>query len=213
MFSQVGEHISLGIRVSQVGEQISLGICVSPGGGTHITRDTCFPGGGTHIARDMCFPGRGTRITRDTCFLEGGTQITRDMCFRGGGTHIARDTCFPRWGNTYHWRYVCFGRLEKTFPMYFYKRALLQRQFLDLLEVHPFISPLPPPKLARLEDPTATPTRTAKKAIDCLPFWCPKAMKGRPCWCPRPILWVLNSFLMQTLPFVAINLHRCWPRE
>ena len=23
----------------------------------------------------------------------------------------------------------------------------------------------------------------------------------------------LNSFLMQTLSFVLINLHRCWPRE
>ena len=35
----------------------------------------------------------------------------------------------------------------------------------------------------------------------------------RPCWCPKPILWELNSFLMQTLSFVPINLHRCWPRE
>ena len=35
----------------------------------------------------------------------------------------------------------------------------------------------------------------------------------RPCWCSKPILWELNSFLMQTLSFVSINLHRCWPRE
>ena len=35
----------------------------------------------------------------------------------------------------------------------------------------------------------------------------------RPCWCAKPILWELNSFLMQTLSFVPINLHRCWPRE
>ena len=35
----------------------------------------------------------------------------------------------------------------------------------------------------------------------------------RPCWCPKPILWELNSFLMQTLSFVPINLHKCWPRE
>ena len=28
-----------------------------------------------------------------------------------------------------------------------------------------------------------------------------------------PILWELNSFLMQTLSFVSINLQRCWPRE
>ena len=35
----------------------------------------------------------------------------------------------------------------------------------------------------------------------------------RPYWCPKTILWELNSFLMQTLPFVPINLHRCWPRE
>ena len=45
------------------------------------------------------------------------------------------------------------------------------------------------------------------------PYWCPKTMKRRPCWCPKPILWGLNSFLMQTLYFVSINLHRCWPRE
>ena len=38
-------------------------------------------------------------------------------------------------------------------------------------------------------------------------------MKRRPCWCPKTILWELNSFLMQTLPFVPINLHRCWPHE
>ena len=45
------------------------------------------------------------------------------------------------------------------------------------------------------------------------PYWCPKTMKRRPCWCPKPILWELNSFLMQTLSFVPINLHKCWPRE
>ena len=45
------------------------------------------------------------------------------------------------------------------------------------------------------------------------PYWCPKTMKRRPWWCPNPILWELNSFLMQTLSFVPINLHRCWPRE
>ena len=45
------------------------------------------------------------------------------------------------------------------------------------------------------------------------PYWCPKTMKRRPCWCPKPILWELHSFLMQTLSFVPIYLHRCWPRE
>ena len=45
------------------------------------------------------------------------------------------------------------------------------------------------------------------------PYWCPKTTKRRPCWCPKPVLWELNSFLMQTLSFVPINLHRCWPRE
>ena len=45
------------------------------------------------------------------------------------------------------------------------------------------------------------------------PYWCPKTMKRRPCWCPKPVLWELTSFLMQTLSFVPINLHRCWPRE
>ena len=45
------------------------------------------------------------------------------------------------------------------------------------------------------------------------PYWCPKTMKRRPCWCPKPVLWELNSFLMQTLSFVPINLRRCLPRE
>ena len=38
-------------------------------------------------------------------------------------------------------------------------------------------------------------------------------MKRRPCLCPKPILWELNSFVMRTLSFVPINLHRFWPRE
>ena len=45
------------------------------------------------------------------------------------------------------------------------------------------------------------------------PYCCPKTMKRQPCWCPKPILWELNSFLMQTLSFVSINLRRCRPRE
>ena len=45
------------------------------------------------------------------------------------------------------------------------------------------------------------------------PYWCPKTMKRRPCRCPKPVLWELNSFLMQTISFVPINLHRFWPRE
>ena len=45
------------------------------------------------------------------------------------------------------------------------------------------------------------------------PYWCPKTMKGRPCWCPKPILWEMNSFLMQMISFVPKLLHRCWPRE
>ena len=45
------------------------------------------------------------------------------------------------------------------------------------------------------------------------PYWCPKTTKRRPCWCPKPVLWELNSFLMQTLSFVPINLNRCWPCE
>ena len=58
-----------------------------------------------------------------------------------------------------------------------------------------------------------------KHAIECFhmmsrrPYWCPKTMKRRPCWCPKPFLRELNSFLMQTLSFVPINLHRRWPRE
>ena len=45
------------------------------------------------------------------------------------------------------------------------------------------------------------------------PYWCSKTMKRLPCWCSKPILWELNSFLMQTLSNVPINLHRCWTRE
>ena len=45
------------------------------------------------------------------------------------------------------------------------------------------------------------------------PYWCSKTMKQRPCWCSKSVLWELNSFQMQTLSFVPINLHRCWPRE
>ena len=45
------------------------------------------------------------------------------------------------------------------------------------------------------------------------PYWCPKTMKRQPRWCPKPVLWELNSFLIQTLSFVPINLHRCWLRE
>ena len=32
-------------------------------------------------------------------------------------------------------------------------------------------------------------------------------------WCPKQILWELNSFLVQMLSFVPINLHRRWPRS
>ena len=45
------------------------------------------------------------------------------------------------------------------------------------------------------------------------PYWCSKTMKRRPYWGTKTILWELNSFLMQTLSFVPINLHTCWPRE
>ena len=42
---------------------------------------------------------------------------------------------------------------------------------------------------------------------------CFQMTSRRPCWCPKPILWEMNSFLMQTLSFVPINLHTCWPSE
>ena len=35
----------------------------------------------------------------------------------------------------------------------------------------------------------------------------------RPYWFPKPVLRELNSFLVQTLSFVPINLHICCPRE
>ena len=61
--------------------------------------------------------------------------------------------------------------------------------------------------------------KQGKTKIECFhmmsrrPYWCPKTMKRWPCWCPKPVLWELNSFLMQMLSFVPINLHRCWSRE
>ena len=42
-------------------------------------------------------------------------------------------------------------------------------------------------------------------------YWCLETIKRRPCWCPKPVLWELTFFLIQTLSFVPINLHRCWP--
>ena len=45
------------------------------------------------------------------------------------------------------------------------------------------------------------------------PYWCPKTMEQRPCWCAKPVVWELSSFVLQTLSFVPITLHRCWPRE
>ena len=59
--------------------------------------------------------------------------------------------------------------------------------------------------------------RRYSRIIECFPmtsrrpYWCPKTMKQWPCWCPKPVLWEVNSFLMQTLSFVTIYLHRCWP--
>ena len=70
------------------------------------------------------------------------------------------------------------------------------------------------PQTAKLEIGPA-----CQRQIECFhmtsrrPYWFPKTMKRRPCWCPKPILWELKSFLMQTLFFVLVNLHRCWPRE
>ena len=64
-----------------------------------------------------------------------------------------------------------------------------------------------------------TPCKQTLSRIECFhmtsrrPYWCPKTMKRPPSWCPKPILWELNSFLMQMLSFVPINFHRCWSRE
>ena len=54
--SQVGEHISQGMRVAQVGEHISQGIRVAQVGGRHITRDICFQVG-EGLSVGICFPG------------------------------------------------------------------------------------------------------------------------------------------------------------
>ena len=51
-------------------------------------------------------------------------------------------------------------------------------------------------------------TSCEKRSIECFHM-----TSRRPCWCPKPVLWELNFFLMQTLSFVPINLHRCWTRE
>ena len=68
-------------------------------------------------------------------------------------------------------------------------------------------------------DNTDTETISAFVFIECFhmtsrrSYWCPQTMKWQQCWCPKLILWELNSFLTQTLSFVPINLHRCWPHE
>ena len=61
--------------------------------------------------------------------------------------------------------------------------------------------------------------RKWKRSIVCFhmtswrPYLCPKTMKRWPCLCPKLVLGELNSFLMQTLSFVPVNLRRCCPRE
>ena len=50
--------------------------------------------------------------------------------------------------------------------------------------------------------------KTRNIAIECFHM-----TSRRPYWCSKPILWTLNSLLMQTISFVPINLHRCWPGE
>ena len=60
--------------------------------------------------------------------------------------------------------------------------------------------------LTSISDPVSR--TTSKWRIECF-----QMTSRRPCWCPNPILWEMNSFLMQTLSFVAINLRTCWPRE
>ena len=58
-------------------------------------------------------------------------------------------------------------------------------------------------------------TASSKWAMECFhitsrrPYWCPKTMSRRPCWCSKLVLLELNSFLVETLSFVPINLHRC----
>ena len=73
--------------------------------------------------------------------------------------------------------------------------------------------------IGRFSEDNGDSNENVKRAIECFyvtsrqPYWCPKTMKRWPCWCPKPVLWGLNSSVMQTLSFVPINLHRCWPRE
>ena len=77
----------------------------------------------------------------------------------------------------------------------------------------------PPPSPPCTCDVKTAHDKGTKVIMDCFhmttrrPYWCPKTMEGRPCWCPKPVLWELNSFLVQTFSFVRSNLHRCWPRE
>ena len=88
---------------------------------------------------------------------------------------------------------------SNTFSYFIQRISMYKSKFLILTQNH---------GLSSLENPIECFHMTSRR-----PYWCPKTMKLRPCWCPKPVLWELNSFLMQTLSFVPINLHRCWPRE
>ena len=108
---------------------------------------------------------------------------------------------------------ICFvPRIWKSYwsqrnsPKYTYHKGVIVLCPLDSSDMFPFIH-------------SNFYIQNINKYIECFdmtsrwPYWCPKTMKRRPCWCPKQIFWELNFFLMHTLSFVPINLHRCWSRE
>ena len=127
--SQLGEHISLGVRACRVGEHMPLGICVSQVGeyillGICVSQvreqiwwRICVLQGEEHISLEMGFTTRGTHITWDTCLPGGGTHITRDMCF-SGREHISLGICVFQvgmclpGGGTHITRDMCFPGWE-----------------------------------------------------------------------------------------------------
>ena len=113
--------------------------------------------------------------------------------------YIKRERCFKRYPDTWklyikHWREVFLHPILKHGKEKYKTResALNSIECFHTTPGRPYWCP-----------------KTMKRR----PYWCPKTGKRRPYWCPKLILWELNSFLAQTLSFVPINLHRCWPRE
>ena len=103
-----------------------------------------------------------------------------------------KDTVIPNLLSFLHMQKISENKLPTTFPLLLLMSVKLQ---------------------VNLQVSLCTVTIECFHMTSRRPYWCPKTMKRRPCWCPKPVPWELNCFLMQTLYFVTMNLHICWPLE